>query len=253
MPRTLMKKPSRKFRKFLALRRKAGCVVGASLLAAGVQSRAADAVTPEQLYEGGTNTYNNWIELGGGDLIRSGNKAQAEQGAGLPGGAFGGIEDLHYQTEVAKKTTLAVDGHYLPAEHDYKLGLDLEKEDFGFIKFSYENFRTYDAANGGYSPVDAQAFPNPGDAPALDRGKISFEAGYNKEGKPTPTAMARRVQPSGARRPPLPLRICAPFPASRRSMTNRTVSRWMCRRKLNPPKSAWASVTRRAGWTMPAC
>jgi hypothetical protein len=187
MPRTLMKKPSRKFRKFLALRRKAGCVVGASLLAAGVQSRAADAVTPEQLYEGGTNTYNNWIELGGGDLIRSGNKAQAEQGAGLPGGAFGGIEDLHYQTEVAKKTTLAVDGHYLPAEHDYKLGLDLEKEDFGFIKFSYENFRTYDAANGGYSPVDAQAFPNPGDAPALDRGKISFEAGYNKEGKPKVT------------------------------------------------------------------
>jgi hypothetical protein len=182
-----MKKTFRKSKKLSTLRRQAGQAVGASLLAAGMHARAADVVTPEQMYEGGTNAYNNWIELGAGDMIHSGNKAQAEQGTGLPGGPFGGIEDGHYQTEVAKKTTLAVDGQYLPQEHDYKLGLDLEKEDFGFVRFSYENFRTYDAGNGGYSPVDGLAFPNSGDALALDRGKISFEAGYNKEGKPKVT------------------------------------------------------------------
>ena len=52
-----MKKQSRKSKKLSALRRKAGCVVGASLLAAGMSAPAADAVKPEQMYEGGTNAY----------------------------------------------------------------------------------------------------------------------------------------------------------------------------------------------------
>jgi hypothetical protein len=182
-----MKKQSRKMKKLSALRRKAGYVVGASLLAAGVQSRAADGVKPEQLYEGGTNTYNNWIELGAGGLITSGNKAQAEQRTGLNNGAFGGIEDLHYQTDIAKKTTFTLDGHSIFDNHNYKVGLGVEKENLGFIRFSFENFRYYDSGNGGYSPVAGTAYPNPGDALALDRGKISLEAGYNKEGKPKVT------------------------------------------------------------------
>ncbi len=102
-----MKKKSRKSKMPFALRRKAGYVVGASLFAAGVQAHAADAVKPLQLYDDGTNTYNNWIELSTGGLITDGNKAQAEQRTGLNHtGMFGGIADLHYQTEVAKKDHL---------------------------------------------------------------------------------------------------------------------------------------------------
>lgn len=185
-----MKKPTRKLKKFFTLRRQARLgrtVVGASFLAVALHGRAADAVTPEQMYEGGTNTFENWVEFGGGDMITSGNKAQAQQINQLPAGGFGGLTDAHYQTEVAKKTTLAFDGHYLPENHDYKFALDLEKEGVGFIKFSYENFRTYDAGNGGYSPVDGIAFPNNGDALGLDRGQFSLIATYNKEGKPKVT------------------------------------------------------------------
>jgi len=173
-------------KQFSGLRRQAGYFVGASLLAAGVESRAA-GVTPAQTYEGGTNTYNNWIELSAGGLFTDGNKAQAQQQERLNGGAFGGIEDLHYQTEVAKKTTLTLDGHSIFDNHNYKVGLGVQKEDFGFIRFSFENFRYYDADNGGYGPVAGIAYPNLGDALAMDRGKISLEAGYNKEGKPKVT------------------------------------------------------------------
>ena len=182
-----MKKPSRKSKKLFALRRKAGYVVGASLLAAGVSAPAADAVKPEQMYEGGTNAYANWIELSVGGMMSDGNTAQAQQRTRLNSGAFGGIEDLHYQTETTNKTTLEVDGRYLPENHDYKFGLGVEKEDLGFIRFSFESFRTYYSGNGGYSPVGGVAFPNSGDALALDRGKISLEAGYNKKGQPKVT------------------------------------------------------------------
>jgi len=137
-----MKKPSRNYRKLSALRRKAGYVMGASLLAAGMSARAADKVTPEQLYEGGTNTYSNWIELGGGGFFTGGNKAQAQQLLGLPGGAFGGIEDAHYQQVVATNTIASLDGHYLPENHDYLLKVGVAKDNLGYFRISYDNFRT---------------------------------------------------------------------------------------------------------------
>ena len=182
-----MKKQSRKSKKLSALRRKAGYVVGASLLAAGVSVPAADAVKPEQMYEGGTNAYANWIELSAGGMISDGNTAQAQQRTRLNSGAFGGIEDLHYQTEIAKKTTLKLDGRGIYDDHDYKIGLGVEREGLGFIRFNFENFRTWDSGNGGFSPVNGVAYPNSGDALALDRGQISLEAGYNKAGQPKVT------------------------------------------------------------------
>jgi hypothetical protein len=183
-----MKNHSRKMKKkFSGIRRKAGYVVGASLVAAGLPVHAADKVTPEQLYEGGAEAGNNWVELSTGGLITDGNQAQAEQRDRLRSGIFGGIEDLHYQKDVAKKTTLTIDGHSIFDNHNYMVGIGLQKEDFGFVRFSFENFRVYDSGNGGYDPVAGVAYPNTGEALALDRGKISFEAGYNKEGKPKVT------------------------------------------------------------------
>ena len=67
---------------------------------------AAPRMTPEQMFEGGTNAYNNWIEFGVGGFFRSGNKAQHQQWNQTSGGAFGGIEDFHYQADLAKGTTI---------------------------------------------------------------------------------------------------------------------------------------------------
>jgi len=206
-----MKKQSRQSKKFSALRRQAGYVMGASCLAVGFSAQAADAVIkPEQAYEGGKDAYNNWIELSGGGLITSGNKAQAQERTRIGNGGYGGIEDLHYQTEIAKKTMFTLDGHGIYDEHNYKIAMGVAKEDFGFIRFSFENFRTYSADNGGYSPADNTAFPNNGDALALDRGKISLEAGYNKEGKPKITLKYTHTYRDGQKgstlwgAPPLP-------------------------------------------------
>jgi hypothetical protein len=187
MPHKPMKKKYRKAKAMRISRRKSGLgrfVVVASLIALGIQVRAGDAITPEQLYEGGTNSYNNWIELSTGALLTRGNANQAKQGEQHDTGIFGGIEDLHYETQVAKKTTFTLDGRSIFDDHDYSVGLGLVRDDYGFLRLNFENFRTWDSGTGGYLPDAQLSYALPGDALALDRGKISFEAGLTKPNLP---------------------------------------------------------------------
>ena len=161
--------------------------LGAWLLLGGAQAWAADTkpgMTPEQMFEGGTNTYNNWVELSAGGLITHGDAAQAEQRQHLQRGAFGGIEDLHFQQDIDKKTTLAFDARSLFDDHDYKLSLGVKREDLGYVRVSFENFRTWYDSAGGYFPADGSHYTLSGDALALDRGQISFEAGLSLKALP---------------------------------------------------------------------
>src|ERR1017187_7914362 len=183
-----MKTKSRKSKPLRAAPRKTGLVrylVGASLIVLGTPSaRAGDAITPAQSYEGGTNTYSNWIELSTGALLTRGYANGAEQRERLNTGAFGGITDLHYEDQVAKKTTFTLDGHSIFDDHDYSVGLGLVRDDLGFVRVHFENFRTWDSGGGGFLPSDGTAYSLPGDALELDRGQITFEAGLTKKGVP---------------------------------------------------------------------
>ena len=58
------------------------CGVGALLLAGGAAAQAADTngvLTAQQIYEGGTNVYNNWVEFGVGGFMTHGNARSEEQ------------------------------------------------------------------------------------------------------------------------------------------------------------------------------
>src|ERR1035438_6930193 len=71
------------------------------LLGFGMVAQAADtnspSLSPQDYFEGGPNTYNNWITLSSGGLLTHGNPAQAAESLHLGTGPFGGIEDLHIQ------------------------------------------------------------------------------------------------------------------------------------------------------------
>jgi hypothetical protein len=160
----------------------------AMLLAGGASARAGDtnspALTPEQTFEGGTNAYSNWIELGAGGLMTSGNRAQAQQRYQLSDDPFGGISDLHLQKDVAPKTTLTLDGYSLFDQHDYKAILALQREDFGYIRFNATGFRTWNNGAGGYYPPTGIQYQLLNDALYLDRGLISVEAGLTPKDLP---------------------------------------------------------------------
>jgi hypothetical protein len=179
-----MKNKSRKSKAHCALRQALRCIVGAWFIVLGAQARAGDALTPNQIFEGGTNAYSNWIEFSSGAMLTQGNANQATQGKQLNTGVFGGIEDLHYESQVAKKTIFTLDGRSIFDEHDYSVGLGLVRDDLGFVRVHVENFRTWDSGNGGYIPTGPLSYALPGDPLALDRGLISFEMGLTKPDLP---------------------------------------------------------------------
>ena len=145
---------------------------------------AAAPMTPEQMFEGGTNAYNNWVEFGFGGFLTKGNKSEFQQRNQNTGGAFGGIEDLHIQEQIAKGTTMTVDGRSIFDEHDYKLNLAVEKEKLGYLRFSASEFRTWENGDGGFYPPTGTYYGQPGDAQALDQRDFSIEAGLTLDNVP---------------------------------------------------------------------
>jgi hypothetical protein len=145
---------------------------------------AAPELTPQQLFEGGTNSYNNWIDLSAGGFLTGGNKAQAQEQHQTSTGAFGGIEDLHFQGDVAKGTTFTLDGRSIFDNHDYDLSLGLSREKLGYLRFSFSEFRTWYNGDGGFFPPSGLYFPGSDSVLGLDRGEISFEGGLTLDKKP---------------------------------------------------------------------
>jgi hypothetical protein len=150
-------------------------MVGAAFLASSGMAQGAEQ--DNSIFEGGTNTYNNWIELSAGGFLTSGNQAQAEERHRLSQGAFGGIEDLHLQTTVATNTTFSLDGRGIYDNHDYRLSLGFEKEESWFLRLNFENFRTWYNDDGGFYPPTGLQYSRSDDALTLDRGEMSFKGG----------------------------------------------------------------------------
>ena len=150
--------------------------------AEGSKNTAPKPLTPQQFFEGGTNNYSNWIDVGAGGGWTGGNKAQAQAQHGASRGAFGGIEDFHYQS-ITEKYSLNIDGRALPGQNDYKFSADLRRDEFGYLRFSYDQYRVWYNSSGGYYPPTGQFYQLSDDAFGVNRGNFSFEGGLTpKEG-----------------------------------------------------------------------
>ena len=158
--------------------------------AAPAEEEAAEDVaetpvlSPEEMFEGGSGTYDNWIELGGGSWFPSGNNKQFQQGQRTQNDVFGGIEDFHYLRDLGKDVLFQMDGRAIFDNRDYRLSIDVEKPDLGYLKFDYEQFRTWYNGDAGYYPPTDQWYPYGDDALGLDRGELSFEAGLTLDNAP---------------------------------------------------------------------
>ncbi len=145
------------------------------------ETNAPPPMTPEQMFEGGTNSYNNWIEFSTGGFFTSGNRAGFQQQHQTTGGAFGGIEGFHFGTNLNKTTTMSLDGRAIAEQNDYKLKLGIEREKLGYLRLSYREFRTWSDGDGGFFPPSDMNYPLSKNALGLDRGTFSIEGGLTPE------------------------------------------------------------------------
>jgi hypothetical protein len=160
----------------------------ASPATAGTNAPAAKTaepvLTPEQMFEGGKEAYNNWVQIGAGGFITTGSGPQFQQQHQTSRDAFGGIESLHYQGEISKGTTFTVDGRSIYDNHDYDFTFGIAKEKLGYLRFSFNEFRTWSDADGGFFPPTGSYYSLGPVAFTLDRGRIVFEAGLALEKLP---------------------------------------------------------------------
>lgn len=147
-------------------------------------AKAEPVLKPEEFYEGGATSYNNWVEFSAGEFFFNGRKPQFQQDQRTQSRTFGGIEDLHITSQLDKKTTFTMDGRALPDSGDYKLKLDVTREKLGYVRLYFDQFRTWYNGDGGFDPASGTYYPMSGDALAIDRGEFSIEAGLTLEKKP---------------------------------------------------------------------
>ena len=154
-------------------------VFAGTLAAAGVRAGTSDGkamtatATEEQPEE-----YKNWIELGIGGVITSGDRAQFEQEHRLPGDqVYGGIQDLHVEGNVGKNGLFSVDGHALWDFNDYDITVKLAQPNLGYIKAGYTEFRSWYDGNGGFFPHNDVFFEPPFPEMHIDRGDAWIELG----------------------------------------------------------------------------
>jgi hypothetical protein len=121
-----------------------------------------------------------------GGVASYGDKAAFQRRFSQNGDLFGGISDLSLQSKLNDTTTLSLDGHALFGLEDYGVVGTVEKEDLGYIKAGYKQFRTWYDASGGYAQNSATSkwVPLYDDDVSLDRGEVFFEAGLRMEDLP---------------------------------------------------------------------
>ena len=160
--------------KFLILVCVGTFVAGAVRAGETSDGKSTTATTTEEQ----TEEYKNWIELGIGGVITSGDRAQFEQEHRLPGDQpYGGIQDLHYEHAIGKNATLTIDGHAIWDTNDYDVKIDLSQPKLGYIKAGFTEFRSWYDGNGGFFPHNDVFFPPPFPEMHIDRGEAWVELG----------------------------------------------------------------------------
>ena len=147
---------------------------------------SAQAGTTSAPAETSSSEAANWIGFTIGGAFVSGDQAGMMRRTQTNGDFYGGIESLQYTKALNSSTTLTLDGHALPGLEDYEGNLTLTKNDVGYIKTGYKQFRTWYDGKGGYldGAMYQSGVPAWGDELSIDRGQFYIEAGLRMDKLP---------------------------------------------------------------------
>lgn len=120
-----------------------------------------------------------------------GNHGEASHQLRMSDNLIGGIEDLHIQENLGHDIMLRIDGRAFAGNDDYLAKVEVAKEDVGYIRAGYSQYRTWYDGNGGFFPFPTAPgglfFPPQKEVFALDRSCVFFEFGLRNPNLPEVT------------------------------------------------------------------
>ena len=131
----------------------------------------------------------------------TGNKSAFREATGIKDGWSGGLEEFALSSKINKDTTLNLDGRGLFSAADYKLGLELVKPEFYFVRAGYSTWRKYYNDMGGYFATNNFGpvfIPQDRDL-HVDVRKLFFEAGILMPNLPKVTIGYERQEKEGTK------------------------------------------------------
>ena len=172
-----------------------GCAVAGSMVAAclplaaqqeaddaGAEPEALPSIAEEEadpeLIEEEPIEYSNWVELSVGHVFVDGPESQFQQRQRIRGDTpFGGVSDLHWERFIGDNGFLKIDGRAVLEQEDYKVSLDYEHTDIGYVRAGFRQHRSwYDGVGGFHRGTDTWV-PLDDRELELDRGEAWIEGG----------------------------------------------------------------------------
>lgn len=147
-------------------------LLGSALLLAG---RLAAAETE----------YENHIDVSAGFSPADGDRPGFQKARQRNRQGYGGIEDLYLTRAINDTTNLTIKGRALAGNNDYLFDLTLSKDDVGYVKAGYREYRVWYDGTGGYYPPTNFHLSIYDEDLHTDRGNLWFEAGYTAPDKPS--------------------------------------------------------------------
>lgn len=126
----------------------------------------------------------NNIDFAFGYVDTDGDSPGFQKNQQLDKDGFLGVEDLYLTKALNDTTTLVLKGRALTGSNDYLFDATITKDDVGFVKFGYKEFRVWYDGSGGYLPSRMFQMQLYDEDLSLDRANLWFEAGYTAEDKP---------------------------------------------------------------------
>ncbi len=113
----------------------------------------------------------------------------------------GGINEFSFeQKDIPEDLSLTMDGHAIVEDNDYEANVLLDKKNFGYAKFEYQEFsKYYDDTGGVYYPFSTLSVNSLGRDLELQIGHIRVEAGLTLEDRPHASAAYERSFKDGSK------------------------------------------------------
>lgn len=106
-----------------------------------------------------------------------GDKAKFREVEGIDDGISGGLKHFSLEDQINPAEKLSLEGHFLSAGQSSGLQLDLTKNDVGYIRAGFEQWRQYYENFGGYDPAVTPPALGPSGSLYLDEGRAWIDFG----------------------------------------------------------------------------